>query len=137
MSVLGQKITDYRDRDSLSRFLLQSALIVCTTGEDYIPCSQYNSSILELFTVILEKDSNFSWSRKRMNYATIKADFDRNQYPEKCGNITYILLSILEKVLSDTVTHEFSQAILTRLINEYDFHKSVKDSILRSMALIY
>jgi len=137
MSVLNQKITDFRDRDSLSRFLLQSALIVCTTGEEQIPCSQYNSSLLELFTVILEKDNDFSWSRRRMNYASIKADFDRNEYPEKCGNITYILLSILEKVLSDTVTQEFSQAILTRLINEYDFHKSVKDSILRSMALIY
>ena len=68
-----------------------------------------------------------------MNYDLIKADFDRNVYPEKCGNITYILLSILEKVLSDTVTEEFAIVILTRLVNEYQFSKSMKDAFIGSL----
>lgn len=115
-----KRFTENSDTDSLSRYLLNESIIICSEGEPYIPCSRYNSSLLDLFVAIIEKDSNFSWSRKHINYSVIKSDFDKNRYTEKCRNITYILLTILDKVISGTVTNKFAESIIARLKNEYN-----------------
>lgn len=121
--------------DKLTKAMIDACLIVCTDGEKKIPCSQYNSAILELFLLFNTKEGYLSRSRKKLKYDEIKAEFDRKEYPEKCGEVTYILLAVLEKILSDTLSLQFCQIILKRLMNQYDFPESTQKAILLGVTL--